>query len=71
MEEMTDNLDLIKIKNVCPVEDNQKNQKISFRPRENICEDMSDNGLLSKYTKNSQTQQWENKQPDYKIGQNV
>ena len=32
---------------------------------------MSDNGLLSKYTKNSQTQQWENKQPDYKIGQNV
>lgn len=50
-EKRTDNLDFIKIKNLCSAKDKDKENKTSHTLGENVAEDTSSKGLYGKYTK--------------------
>ena len=54
MQQAIANLVLIKIKNLCSVKDTRENEDTSHRREKIFAKDTTDEGLSSKYTKNSE-----------------
>ena len=65
MKEIINNLDFIKITNLCSVKDTVERMRRQATNWEKIfSKDTSDKGLLSKIHREFKTQQYENKQPN-------